>query len=761
MTSFGASDIGRRLGAALLVVIGAAVLWTAMASAHAMLESSDPAANAVVQTAPSEVTMHFTESLQRGSSKAELFDAHAMKIDTAPSRIGSDSKELILTLPANLAQGTYTVQWQDISAEDGHPDSGYFAFTVGSQANVALTTPPPSPSNGSSVISLAGFGRWLGFLGLAALVGSIFAWLWVIVPATSIHDSPKKLSIARRTGFVGSVLTWRWRVRPAAALLRPDQKQEMARNVRLAALVGVAGVLCGSLLLALSQLQASGSTGTSAAWNVVIASRFGLLLIARDLLAVALGAVVWRMDAWTNPASRLRWVALLLAVALPIPFALTSHASAQPSGRPTAIVADWLHLTAVSLWIGGLLTIVVGVVAVRSLDKDQRRDVYSDAITGFYAAWLQVGNLTSLKHTTYGHTLVIKLLALLPLLLLGAFNLMIVGPRMRRRRSTAQVFSFMVASEVLLGILILAISSVLAGLPTAREVTTFSSGHPAFQFDQNGVRAALQISPGTVGTNQFTADVEAHDSPLPADAQVLLRVRSNGQVTGEQEIPLVRQPGSNIRYMASGSELSLAGEWQVDLIVRLPNQSDWDVATPIHIDQMPMAERAPGPPPRFIGILPALGLIAAAAGTAVLVIGLRRRRRSGEWWPLNVQAGASTVVVAALLLFLNRSTGLPASGGNPIPRTPNSVAIGHAVYQQHCASCHGPDGRGDGPMAEMLSAPPPDLHAANVDSRSDVQLFAVIRDGIPQSEMPPFREHMSEQDIWNIVNYVRSLRHAP
>src|SRR6185312_3582467 len=107
-----------------------------------------------------------------------------------------------------------------------------------------------------------------------------------------------------------------------------------------------------------------------------------------------------------------------------------------------------LHLLSASVWVGGLLTLVVGLVMARSLALEQRQAVYAEAIprfstlaiiatiilgvTGFYAAWLEVGNLDSLWHTTYGHTLIVKLVTIVPLLLLGAVNLLVIGPGMRR-----------------------------------------------------------------------------------------------------------------------------------------------------------------------------------------------------------------------------------------------------------------------------------------------------------------------------------------
>jgi mono/diheme cytochrome c family protein len=91
--------------------------------------------------------------------------------------------------------------------------------------------------------------------------------------------------------------------------------------------------------------------------------------------------------------------------------------------------------------------------------------------------------------------------------------------------------------------------------------------------------------------------------------------------------------------------------------------------------------------------------------------------------------------------------------------TAESVAAGQDLFLQHCSSCHGQEGRGDGPSAAGLVPPPADLHAAHVDDHDDRQIFLWIRDGFPGSAMSGFKEHLSDQQIWELVNYVRSLRH--
>jgi mono/diheme cytochrome c family protein len=95
---------------------------------------------------------------------------------------------------------------------------------------------------------------------------------------------------------------------------------------------------------------------------------------------------------------------------------------------------------------------------------------------------------------------------------------------------------------------------------------------------------------------------------------------------------------------------------------------------------------------------------------------------------------------------------------NPTAATPESLAAGKRSYTRLCGKCHGPEGAGDGTGATG-TVPPSDLTDAKWDyGSSDGEMFSVIRDGVPNSaDMEGYAARMSDADIWNVVNYVRSL----
>ncbi len=95
---------------------------------------------------------------------------------------------------------------------------------------------------------------------------------------------------------------------------------------------------------------------------------------------------------------------------------------------------------------------------------------------------------------------------------------------------------------------------------------------------------------------------------------------------------------------------------------------------------------------------------------------------------------------------------------NPVPATPESVAAGKALFQKNCRFCHGPEAKGNGPMAPE-GTHPSDLTDAKWDRGStDGEIFLVIRDGAgPKFDMKGYKSKLAETDIWNLVNFLRSI----
>lgn len=120
---------------------------------------------------------------------------------------------------------------------------------------------------------------------------------------------------------------------------------------------------------------------------------------------------------------------------------------------------------------------------------------------------------------------------------------------------------------------------------------------------------------------------------------------------------------------------------------------------------------------------------------------------------------ASAVAGAAV----QNSPTAPRKGGNPeaakitnpVPSTPESIGQGRRTYQRLCSRCHGPEGQGDGAAAGAIQ--PSDLTDDRWDYGStDGEIFSVIHDGT-SIDMEGYAERISDTDIWNVINYLRTL----
>ena len=95
---------------------------------------------------------------------------------------------------------------------------------------------------------------------------------------------------------------------------------------------------------------------------------------------------------------------------------------------------------------------------------------------------------------------------------------------------------------------------------------------------------------------------------------------------------------------------------------------------------------------------------------------------------------------------------------NPLPATAENIHTGQKNFSNYCMVCHGLDGQNTGvPFADRMSPPVPPLNSAAVQKYTDGQLKWIIDNGIFPSGMPASKGILSDDEIWQIVDYVRHL----
>ena len=101
---------------------------------------------------------------------------------------------------------------------------------------------------------------------------------------------------------------------------------------------------------------------------------------------------------------------------------------------------------------------------------------------------------------------------------------------------------------------------------------------------------------------------------------------------------------------------------------------------------------------------------------------------------------------------------------NPVKPTPDSIAAGKKIYDTQCANCHGETGKGDGKMAASITTGPKPSDLTDKEWKhgsSDGEIFTLIHDGSKGTGMRGYATKLKTDDIWNVVNYLRTLGPKP
>lgn len=120
-----------------------------------------------------------------------------------------------------------------------------------------------------------------------------------------------------------------------------------------------------------------------------------------------------------------------------------------------------------------------------------------------------------------------------------------------------------------------------------------------------------------------------------------------------------------------------------------------------------------------------------------------------EDMPISIRSAGS--VVAFVIL------GSSLAGGAQPEHVGGDIGKGKVLYQQHCVTCHGPRGQGDGPFGSDLAPPAANLSAPATQAKPDVELLSAIKEGKPGTAMQSFKHQLSDQQAHDVLAFVRSL----
>ncbi|MCH7738668.1 MAG: copper resistance protein CopC [Chloroflexi bacterium] len=726
------------------------------ASAHANVEVANPQPESELEDAPDRIVIQFTEPLEARFSEITLLDANGVRVDNQDSKIDlTDPTTLAVTLPP-LENGTYTVSWSNVSTVDGHRVNGAYVFSVGEPISGGAVV------GGESTLQSQGepFFRWIVLLGALAAVGGLAFQALVVHPVLSRISGNPAVKQAR---------------------------DAMLRRGDVAIWAGLGLFAIGSVL---HLAQQAATTFDVSFWNA-IGSEMGTIVTDTDwgsdwLLRVSLIGV---MAALLTVAARvpnremllagdirlgqaLRYTALLPGAAALLTLALISHGAGTAGLTGTALAADFVHLLAAALWVGGLVQLFAGLPVLIGASREgvlrrilQRMvprfsvvaliSAATLILTGAFSAWAQLSAWEAFT-TAYGYALIAKLLVLIPLLAAAAFNLLWLRPKIQTATGrAARLMRRFVALEIASLVLVLLAVGYLTALEPGRQVASREAAArgPSFTEIAEGATIDTRFEHSRVGPNNITitiTDRRGNRIENANNVEVIIVGLSAGLPS---DLARAVDQG-NGEWLIEDYRLSVAGEWQIETVVRRPGS--FDARTAFRFDIGGVGDGgsslfAPNPDTAgllFGGAVAAIGLMILFASVPLGAV----YTRSG----ISIAAPGLAAAVVGLVIIGNAvaTTSADTSGlRNPFPPTAESVDIGRDGYVQTCSACHGEEGLGDGPAAPRLTA---DL-TIHVPLHRDGDLFTFMRDGISGTPMKSLSNVLTEDQMWHIVNYVRTL----
>ncbi len=564
-----------QLGWSIALVLMISLTMIRHAAAHAYLIRSEPAANSILDSAPTTMRLWFSESISPKFSGARLLDTGGQSTVLEAHVDSIDPTLMIVTLP-ELAEGVYSLRWSVHSAADGHVTEGLVVLGIGQGADlgtaaaVETETAVPLPE-----LIL----RWLTFILYAGMIGAFVTTYLVLDPSS----------------------------RPPA--IATVQQMAQKRILRLAwwcsfsaLIVGVGWAGWQAITLADSF---SGNLSIAAAgWQWLTQTRLGFYWWAHQVVLLVVAGNLWLLHRRKTEALIPVWTIPLTGILLPallLDQSLTSHAAALTSNTALAVMVDTLHLTAAGFWVGGLLALVVGLLPLvrhnaeftalvkagwRPFGKWAAVSVGTLVVTGIYSTGREVSSLNAMITTFYGKTLLLKIGLMLIVGLIGAVNAASLHPhpaallaRLLQKPAGWTPFSLrqlprLFVAEVCVGLLVLLSAGVITAAPTARG-TAYTAADVSTDLSQtvDDMFIKLTVNPNQAGQNIFTLRTVSTRRPPPAEvSRVILRFTYLDQDLGLTSVDMAEVEPEY--YLLSGNQLYLAGTWEIDAVVRRQGVED-------------------------------------------------------------------------------------------------------------------------------------------------------------------------------------------
>ena len=519
----------RKLLARLALVLVAFLIVLApaqLASAHAILLTSEPAPSAVLDQSPTEISLFFSEFVDTVFGKIRVLDSSGNVVQTVKPIQDAANHTIVRAPISPLEPGTYVVVWR-VASDDSHPVQGSFSFQIGNKSTVISATAQYQVLERHGLARLFDVIRWVTYLGVVLLIGGI--------------------------GLLQAVRTDRLSPRSTLALMG---------GWAFAALGTLEGLIAYGPHI--SGYKIYKAVDLSLLWET-LTTQYGKMQLARLVLLGIIGTLIaviqfrgtwwWRFGAWAS------------LVGITLTLSLAGHPVAT---NPVALSVglDMLHMLAVSLWVGPLMIIVydrnMWLANDESTSKPSLRWFSRTAgfavpvivLTGTLQAWLMLDGFGQRVDSRYGRTLIVKVCLVIVLIALGA-----VSRKAMQRKQSGSLRQSM-GIEVLFAIIILTITSALVAMPQKGTIEPAPLSSTIFQ---GQMIVELSLTSGRVGQSEVHVVVARADGTFVQIDSATARMSMPSRNIPNGPIVLV-ETGSN--HFSGVTEFAYSGEWIVEILVK-------------------------------------------------------------------------------------------------------------------------------------------------------------------------------------------------
>jgi copper transport protein len=406
----------------LPIAIGTALVFPASALAHATMEQVSPGFRERVASSPRELVFRFDQHVQVVPGSVQVISQRG-----SVGSIGARTEGRFMKAPLpKLATGAYTVRWHALSS-DGHVVSGVFTFGVRAAAPPATEAFGASgPTRTEHVV------RWIYFLSLALLIGGL-AFRLLVLRGPISATVEKRFFVITGIGVLATI-----DVGIAAFVLRAEDALQLPFS----------RLLYGDL-------------------TPIAHSRFGTAFIAMTLGFALVAALLF--IAWLTDRIVLLWPSFLIALAFASGLSLSGHSAVDAGSSWKSQLADWAHLSAACIWIGGLVQLAAVVWPLMPEGRRAAFLAFSRLATvcvgilllaGVYLSILRLPQLNDLWTTGYGQVLLVKIALVTVAFAWGGVHKLLVAPTLARGSAGGRLRRSLIG-ESMVGMAVLLVAAVL------------------------------------------------------------------------------------------------------------------------------------------------------------------------------------------------------------------------------------------------------------------------------------------------------------